>query len=265
MDSTDDSVLVESDDAVTTITLNDPDRRNPLSLETKEALLDLLRKISDSEARCVVFQGAGDAFCSGGDVEQMEEYAGERTGKNPIDRSHHLSNQIVERIVNLQIPVVMKIDGPAVGGGAGLAMAGDVKLASNRAKIGFTFRHVGLTIDDGTSYYLPRIVGLDVAKELVFSGRILEAEEAAELGLVRDVYPNEEFEDRCGEVIEELESGPTKALGEMKRLLNRSFEKSFEQSLEDEYVAQETLRASDDHREGIDAFLEGREPTFEGE
>ena len=265
MDSTDDSVLVDSAGAVTTITLNDPDRRNPLSLETKEALLDLLRGVSDSDARCVVFQGAGDAFCSGGDVDQMEAYAGETASENPIDRSHHLSNQIVERIVTLPMPVVMKIDGPAVGGGAGLAMAGDVKLASNRAKIGFTFRHVGLSIDDGTSYYLPRIVGLDVAKELVFSGRIVEAEEAAELGLVREVYPTEEFDDRCREVVDELASGPTKAFGAMKRLLNRSFEKSFEQSLEDEYVAQETLRASVDHREGIDAFLEDREPTFEGE
>lgn len=265
MDSTDDSVQVDRNGAVTTITLNDPERRNPLSIETKESLLNTLRTVSDSDARCVVFQGAGDAFCAGGDIDQMEKYAGETGGDNPIDHSHHLSNKIIKNIVNLSVPVVMKIDGPAVGGGAGLALAGDVKLASARAKIGFTFRQVGLSIDDGTSYYLPRIVGLDVAKELVFSGRIVSAEEAAELGLVREVYATDEFDTRCSEVIDELANGPTKAVGEMKRLLNRSFEKTIEQSLEDEYGAQDSLRTTHDHREGVEAFLNDRKPEFHGE
>ena len=265
MENTDETVLVNTDDGVLTITLNDPERMNPLSIDAKEGLLEVLSKTGGDDVRCIVLEGAGDAFCSGGDVDQMRESAGTTTDDDPVDRSHRLSNEIIKQVANIPVPVVMKIDGPAVGGGAGLATAGDIKLASDRAKIGFTFRHVGLSIDDGTSYYLPRIVGLDVAKELVFSGRLVGADEAEELGLVHDVFPTAEFDERCAEVVNDIADGPTKAMGHMKQLLNRSYQKTLEQSLEDEYLAQEIARSTSDHREGIDAFLDDRSPDFTGQ
>lgn len=247
-----------------TVTLNDPARKNPLSIEMKEGILDAIDRIKESEARCMVMQGAEDAFCAGGDIEQMLEGAEADGPQDVMDRSHRLSNEIVAEIVSLAVPVVMKIDGPAAGGGAGLALAGDIRLASDRATIGFTFRHVGLSVDDSTSYYLPQIVGPGRAKELVFTGRRLDADEALELGLLQHVYPRAEFDERCAEFVADIATGPTKALGLMKRLLNRSGERSLEGTLEDELAAQKIALASRDHREGIQAFLDKREPEFVG-
>lgn len=258
-------VKVAVEDEVGTITLNDPARKNPLSIEMKEGIIEALDSLDEEGVRCVVMQGAGDAFCAGGDIEQMKESTGEGSeASGTMHRSHRLSNEIVTGITSLQVPVIMKIDGAAAGGGAGVALAGDVRLASDRATFGFSFRHVGLSIDDGTSYHLPKIVGLGKAKELVFKGETLGADKAHELGLVQQVYPTAEFEERCEEFIQDIATGPTKAIGLMKQLLNRSAEKSFEQALEDELTAQEIALASRDHREGIEAFLQGREPEFVG-
>lgn len=260
-----DRVKVAVDEEIRTITLNDPSRKNPLSIEMKEGILEAFDLLDEEKVRCVVMEGAGDAFCAGGDIEEMKDsFEGGAESSDGMDRSHRLSNKIISRIASFRAPVVMKIDGPAAGGGAGLALAGDIRLASDRAKIGFTFRHVGLSIDDATSYYLPEIVGLGKSKELVFKGKTLDAEEAHELGLVQQVYPTEEFEDRCEEFIEDIATGPTKAIGLMKRLLNRSGEKSLEQALEGELAAQKIALASRDHREGIKAFLERRDPEFAG-
>lgn len=258
-------VKVVVEEEIGTITLNDPSRKNPLSIEMKEEILEALDLLNEEKVRCIVIEGAGDAFCAGGDIEQMKEsFEGEAGSSDVMDQSHRLSNEIISRIASIRIPVIMKIDGAAAGGGAGLALAGDIRLASDRAKIGFTFRHVGLSIDDATSYHLPEIVGLGKAKELVFKGKTLDANTAQELGLVQQVYPTKEFEERCEEFIEDIATGPTKAIGLMKRLLNRSGEKSLEQALEDELAAQKIALASSDHREGIKAFLESRDSEFVG-
>lgn len=260
----DDPVIVNTKDAVRTITLNDPDRQNPLTIPAKEALIDALDGVDEIGVRCVVLEGAGDAFCSGGDVVLMADHAGGGGDADVIGHTHRLSNEIVRRIVALPVPVVMKIDGPAVGGGAGIALAGDLRLASDQARIGFPFAQVGLCLDDGVSYFLPRLVGLAAAKDLAFSGRLVGAEEAAELGLVQEVYPKADFDRRCRERIKDVAAGPTRALAETKQLLNGSFERSLEEALSAEYDAQTDLRGTSDHREGLDAFLDGRKPDFRG-
>lgn len=258
-------VKIAVEDDVGTITLNDPSRKNPLSVEMKEGIIEAIEYLDREDIRCVVMQGAGDAFCAGGDIDQMKQSFEDGSGSgDTMNRSHRLSNEIVRGITSLPVPVIMKIDGAAAGGGAGVALAGDIRLASDRATFGFTFRHVGLSIDDGMSYHLPKIVGLGKSKELVFKGKTVGAAKARELGLVQQVYPAEEFEERCDEFIEDIATGPTKSIGLMKQLVNRSGEKSLEQALEDELATQKIALASSDHREGIEAFLEGREPEFTG-
>ena len=130
---------------------------------------------------------------------------------------------------------------------------------------GFVFRQVGLSVDAGTSYLLPRLVGENVAKELVFTGEIFDAERAADLGLVNHVYPDDEFDERADEFVGEIADGPTVALGQAKKLLGTGPEKSLRQALRDEANAQGLVFGSRDHEEGVEAFLEGREPSFEGE
>lgn len=260
-----DLVLLEIRGGVATILLNDPKRRNPLSMEMKEQFLNALDAIESAEVRCIVVEGAEDAFCAGGDIDQMKQKLENHQREVGLQRESHIkSNKIVSTLVNTPVPVITKIDGPAAGGGAGIALAGDIKLASERAKIGFTFRNVGLSIDDGTSYFLPRITGLDIAKELVFTGRVLNADEAYELGLVNHVYSDSEFESKCNAIIAEIAEGPTKAFGLMKKLLNRSSSRDIDEALEQELIAQSIAVQTDDHLEGVRAFLDKREAEFDG-
>ena len=155
-------------------------------------------------------------------------------------------------------------DGPAVGAGANLAVACDVQVASASSVFGFVFRPVGLSVDAGTSYLHPRLVGENVAKELVFTGEVFDAELAADLGLVNHVYPDDEFDERADEFVGEIAAGPTVALGQAKKLLGSGLEKSLRQALRDEANAQGLVFGSADHEGGVEAFLEGREPSFEG-
>lgn len=262
----DDPVLLDVEDGVATITLNQPERRNALSQEIGDGIYDALAEVEETDARCVVITGAGGAFCAGGDIDRMR-----RAFENqpPLhEQAHRLvrsTNRLIGRLVDIELPTVAKIDGPAVGAGANLAIACDLQLASERSVMGFVFRQVGLSVDAGTSYLLPRLVGENVAKELVFTGDIISAEEAAELGVVNHVYPDDEFDDQVDEMVEKIASGPTVALGHAKRLIGDGFDKSLREALRDEAHAQGLVFGSADHREGVEAFLEDRDPEFEGQ
>lgn len=261
-----DSVLLDISNGIATITLNEPDRRNALSESIEAGMLAALDEISESDASCVVIEGSGGAFSAGGDIERMLEGL---TGDVPLDdRAKALEDgtpQTLTEVYQYHLPTIAKIDGPAVGAGANLAIACDVQLASEEASFGFVFRQVGLSVDAGTSFLLPRLVGLNVAKELVFTGDIIDAERAAEIGLVNHVYGSDEFDDEVQAVAERIASGPDVAFRHTKRLLNEGFEKSIEQAMTDEAVAQGIVFQTDDHREGVEAFMESRKPEFEGE
>lgn len=256
-------VDVDVNDGVGTLTLNDPDRKNAFSISMKTELKETLHSLSG--VRCLVLEGAGDAFCAGGDIDRMERQvtAEEMSAYETIRESLELTNEIVSTIASYPAPVVAKIDGPAVGGGASLALAADIRVASDRAKMGFVFRQVGLGLDGGASYHLPRIVGVDVATELAFTGRIVDAEEAEAIGLVHHSWP-EEFEANCRTLIETLAGGPTEALARMKQQLHRSSNRTLEETLEAELIAQATLAETADHEEGVMAFLNDRDPEFVG-
>lgn len=260
------AVLLERDDGVARITLNTPEKRNALSDRMAEGIIDALHDVEGSDARCVVVEGAGPAFSAGGDIDAMVERH-ERDAPTPeaVERVIQHIGRSVQRLVECPLPTVAKIDGPAFGAGANLAIACDIQLLSEEAKLGFGFRQVGLAVDSGTSYLLPRLVGDNVAKELVFTGELLDAERAAELGLANHVYPADEFEESAESLVEQVASGPTVALRNSKRLLRHGGTASLSEAIEHEAVAQGTVFDSADHAEGIAAFQESRSPEFEGE
>lgn len=260
-----DSVRLERDAGVATIVLDDPDRRNALSLDVSTGLMDALSKLEGTDTRCVVIEGAGKAFCAGGDVELMIEQAA--TESSLDDAVRHVIQQTgraIQRVAACEFPTVAKVDGAAIGAGANLAIACDIQLLSERATIGFGFRQVGLAVDSGTSYLLPRIVGDNIARELVFTGELLDADRAEALGLANHVYPAETFDERADELIGTIAEGPTVALRTSKRLLRHNPTTSLAAAIETEAAAQAAALDSDDHEEGVAAFMERRDPEFRG-
>ncbi len=261
-----DAVLLEiEDDGPATITLNQPDRRNAFSAEIHDGFVAAFEEIEGSDARCVVIEGAGGAFSAGGDVKRMVDALEEDIPADERARSlEQRTKEMMTALVDCPIPTIAVIDGPAVGAGANLAIGCDVQLASDRSVFGFVFRQVGLSVDAGTSYLLPRIVGENVAKELVLTGDLIDADRAKDLGLVNHVYDAEEFDERADEFVEKVVSGPPIALRHANRLVGEGLEKSLEQALTDEAVAQGIVFETEDHAEGVNAFLEDRDPEFEG-
>ncbi|MFC6717494.1 enoyl-CoA hydratase/isomerase family protein [Natrialbaceae archaeon GCM10025810] len=261
-----DAVLLDVDEGgAATITMNQPERRNAFSAELSAGIGEAFDEIEGSDARCVVLEGAGGAFSAGGDIERMKEgIENDVPADERVRRLERSTNELIARLVNFPIPTIAAVDGPAVGAGANLAIACDVQLASESSVFGFVFRQVGLSVDAGTSYLLPRIVGENVAKELVLTGDIFGADRAAEIGLVNHVYADSEFDDRVGEFVESVVSGPPIALRHANRLVGEGLEKSLERALTDEAVAQGIVFDTADHEEGVRAFLEDRDPEFEG-
>ena len=261
-----DAVLLEiEDEGVATITLNQPDRRNALSEGISEGLAQALDEVEDSDARCVVLEGSGGSFSAGGDIESMiEGIENEVPADERVRSLERSTNELMRTLIEFPVPTVALVDGPAVGAGANLALACDMQLASEDAVFGFVFRQVGLSVDAGTSYLLPRVVGENVAKELVLTGDIIGADRAKELGLVNHVYSNDELDDRVDEFVEKIVSGPPIALRHANRLVGEGLEKSLEQALTDEATAQGIVFETEDHEEGVNAFFEDRDPDYEG-
>ena len=260
-----DAVELDIADGVATITLNRPDNRNALSSEMSGAIVDAVDEVEESEeARCLVVTGKEGTFCAGGDVSAMVELmSGQAELHEAVERIQHETSRAIQRIAEFHLPTVAKVDGVAYGAGANLAIAADVTLASADARISFGFRQVGLAIDTGTSYLLPRQVGVSKAKELVFTGEMLGPEEAEDLGLFNHVY-EEDFETRADEFVEQIATGPTVALRTSKKLIEQGFDTSLTNAQDNEAAAQAAVFATHDHEEGANAFMEGREPDFQG-
>ncbi len=262
----DDPVLVDVDEGVATLTLNQPSVRNAMTRDLSRALVDALEGLEGGDARVVVVEGAGPAFCAGGDVNAMvERMAGEMPLSEAVRLVRQTTSRAVRRLQDFSLPTVAKVDGPAFGAGANLAIATDLQLASDDARISFGFRNVGLAVDSGTSYLLPRLVGENVAKELVFTGEQIGADRAKELGLFNRVFPAGEFDERADDLVREIADGPTVALRTSKRLLDQGLESSLSQAMANEAAAQAAVFETDDHEEGVEAFMEKREPDFRGE
>ncbi len=253
-------------DETATITLNNPAMRNALSLEMAQQIKAAIEEVDQSDVRCLVIQGSNEAFCAGGDIQSMLEAVSTDANMDALiaDVGEPV-NRTVQSVYECPVPTIAKVDGPAYGAGASLAIAADIVLASERAELSFGFQRIGLSVDSGTSYLLPRIVGENTAKNLVFRDKILDAEESADLGLVQEVFPTEQFEQESQRVIDQVASGPTIALKQSKSLLQHGLNRTMDEAIENEVAALKTVFPTDDFSEGVSAFVERRTPEFTGE
>jgi len=253
------TILVEKDQAVATVTLTRPEARNALDLAMREELATAFRDFrGDAAVRVVIVTGAGGHFCAGGDVKAMRRRVTAAEGRARMQ----MMSEMVMEIASFEHPVIAMVDGFAVGAGCNLALACDLIVASDRARFGEVFARVGLIPDAGGTYFLPRRVGLARAKELVFTAEVIDAAEAARIGLVNRVVPAAELRAVTYELARKIAEGPPKVLGMGKALLNRSLETDLARALELEAASQVIAMESEEHREGVAAFFEKRPPRF---
>lgn len=260
------AIRVERSAGLVTITLDRPAKKNALNSQTWIELDQALAEVAaDPDDRALMITGAGGNFSAGADL------SGGQTGKGltgrrmqPIVQEMRVVGEIIMRLQRMTKPTLAKVDGVAVGVALGLVLACDLVLASDRARFSAIFAKRGLALDGGSSWLLPRLVGLRKAKELAFFADMIDAKDAESMGLVNRVVPVAELDCVADEWGRRLASGPTLALSLSKRLLDASSSVTFEQALEDEARCQHVTHTSEDVREGITAFLERREPRFRG-
>ena len=248
---------------VATITLNRPERLNALTFEVYRELTDTFAALrSEPEVRAVVITGAGRAFCSGGDVHDIigELFNRDMEGLLAFTR---MTCELVANIRALQKPVIASLNGTTAGAGACIALASDIRIAAEEAKIAFLFVKVGLSgADMGAAYLLPRVVGLAKATELLYTGDFISAQEAERIGLYNRVVPASQLKDATQELAELLARGPAFALAKTKELLDREAHMSLEAALECEAQAQAVCMQHPDYREAYEAFVAKRTPKF---
>jgi len=260
-----DFVLYREDDGVARITLNRPDRLNAFAGAMRDDLRAAVERAADSpEARVVVITGAGRGFCAGADVEVMQDLLA-RGDAATFEGFVEAGMRAVRAIIACRKPVIAAVNGVAAGAGASLACACDVRLASEKASIGFTFNRIGVHPDWGASWFLPRLVGTGRAAELVLSARMVDAHEAERIGLFQRVFAADAFEAEVGAFAAELAGKAPLALAAAKHSLSISPDSGLETMLAVEREAQMRLFRSADVREGIAAFNEKRKATFRGE
>jgi 2-(1,2-epoxy-1,2-dihydrophenyl)acetyl-CoA isomerase len=244
------------------LTLNRPDVFNAFNDQLSQEFLQGLKTAQkDENVRALVITGAGKAFCSGQDLKAISDQ-GNRSLSDSIKNRY---NPIIRTIRQMEKPVIGWINGVAAGAGCSLALACDYLLASENAKLTEIFINVGLVLDSGSSYFLPRMVGPQKAFEWATMANKITANEAKEWGIINEVLPNEELEERVKVVGEYYAQAPTKAIAMIKKMLNKSTYSDLETMLEYEMYCQEIAGRTHDYQEGVQAFNEKRSPDFKGE
>ncbi len=257
------SLLYEERGAIAFVTLNRPDRLNSLTFEVYRELSDTLAALrSRDEVRVVVITGRGRGFCSGGDVEEIigELFSRDMSGLLEFTR---MTCDLIRGIRALNKPVIASLNGTVAGAGAVIALACDLRIAADTAKIAFLFVKVGLAgADMGAAFLLPKVVGLGKATEMLYTGDFISADEAGSIGLYNKVVQASALETETMRWAEKLAAGPAFALGMTKAALNRELDMSLEMALEAESEAQALCMLSPDFREAYQAFTEKRAPNF---
>ncbi|WP_246998149.1 enoyl-CoA hydratase/isomerase family protein [Halosolutus gelatinilyticus] len=252
---------IHDEDNVRYLTFDRPEARNAFTADVARDLADALADLDPSELDAAVLAGEGEAFSAGGDVEAMA--ARDETPAEAYDRVRATLGRVAERVLTSPVPIVAKVDGDAVGAGLSLVAAADFAYAGESARFGAAFVNVGLVPDMGGTVTLPQLVGLREAKELAFTGRLVDAAAAERLGLVNETVPDDDLDGRVDDVLETLASRPTETIGLAKRAIHDNLGRSWRDGLDREAHVQSLAYGTDAHREGVEAFLEGRPPAFE--
>jgi 2-(1,2-epoxy-1,2-dihydrophenyl)acetyl-CoA isomerase len=250
-------VTYEVENGVGWIRLTRPDSLNAINGVLRRALAEIVKRADrDESARVVVVTGAGRAFCAGADVREFQGREGE------VDQVRQDYELIVTRLRTMPKPTIAAMNGVAAGIGASLALACDIRIAVPRASIVEAFVRIGLTVDGGVSWLLPRLIGTGRALELFYTGDPLPAEEALAMGALNRVVEPDQLEPATRELAERLAAGPAQALGAIKRSVNYALEATFEEAVDFEFHLQGAQMRGEDFREGVAAFLEKRPPRF---
>ena len=259
------TILVEKKEQIAKITLNRQSALNAINDQMGEELNAALKEVEkDDKTRCLVITGAGRAFSAGEDVSGLKERYGGGSHPSLGDHLRKKYHPMILRVRNMEKPVIARLNGIAAGSGASLALACDIRIASEEAGLKQAFIGVGLVPDSGSSWFLTRLLGPGRALELIMTGRTVAARDAEHLGLVHRVVPAAELDNAVDEASSALAAGPTKALGLSKRVVNRVANLELADALEYEAYHQEIAGRTQDHLEAVRAFLEKRKPKFSG-
>jgi 2-(1,2-epoxy-1,2-dihydrophenyl)acetyl-CoA isomerase len=266
-------LLTRLENGVLWLTINRADKGNAIPFYVRDALIDAFRNAHwDLEVRAVVLTAAGEKhFCTGADLSVPQPQRGTRPPEAPervvggaINMMRAGFQQLMQAIQDCEKPVIVALNGTAAGGGAVLTLAADLVIAADNARLIQVFVRRGLVPDGGAAYLLPRIVGMHKAKELIFFGDDLSAEDAATLGIVNKVVPAAELQATAKDWAERLAAGPTKAIGWAKKLLHDASELSRRDLLEEEAMLVELNSSTVDSQEGVASFRERRPPSWKG-
>ena len=259
------AVLYEVKDYVATLTLNRPENRNSMTEDVLEGLrAGVARAREDAELRCLVVTGRGKSFCAGADFKsQIQRGGGDGRKVLPNERSFAMYSPFLS-LLEIEVPVIGALNGHAIGGGLGLALVCDIRVANKDSKYGANFTKLGLHPGMATTYFLPRLVGVPKAAELLFTGRLLSGIEAAELGLANYAVAESEVLPKAMELAREIASAAPIAVRWTKRSLYQNVSWDPVSAARAEAHAQSRTLETDDSKEGVKALLEKREPVFRG-
>jgi enoyl-CoA hydratase/carnithine racemase len=260
----DESVRYESDGRIATITLNRPENRNSMTPDVMERFRACVaRARAEAELRCVVITGSGRSFCAGADFRSASGPLAAEAGALPHERAFATYAPFLD-VLDVEVPTIAAMNGHAIGGGLGLALVCDLRVASREARYGANFARLGFHSGMAISYLLPRIVGVPAAADLLFTGRIVDGAEAAALGLVHEAVPTAEVAAAARRRAEAVAACAPLAVRAMKQSLYRGLAWDPRGAARAEAFVQAATLATEDAREGIGALLEKREPRFAG-
>ena len=255
-------VTLDVEDGTALLTLNHPEVMNAISTDMLEGIMDALDHVEDkaNNVRCLVITGTGKGFCAGANLQGRN--TGDKRGAGSVLESHY--HPILRRLRHLHCPIITAVNGVAAGAGMSIALTGDLVLAAKSAYFLQAFRRIGLVPDAGSTWMLPRLIGLARAMELSLLGEKLPSEKALDWGLINRVYDDANLMTEAKKMASELANGPTVALGLIRKLYWTSPENSFEEQLDLEFRSQRVAGSSGDFKEGVTAFLEKRPAKFTG-